>query len=221
MKTPKRSPEEILAALEEEDIADEVDRVAKLSGAEVDRELAHAGLSPIAIRAGANDVLERAMRKRAESHGRASGVEPIAGSSGPDISRSQVVAALARSARRGAWRRPAVWTAAAAAAASIGVLVATNAPEMVARVSTGHGAGGVETAASTSGDGDHDRAESLRKEATKACALSLWATCAAWLDEARKLDPAGESEPSVKKLREALDAASTKARGTTDGGQGR
>jgi hypothetical protein len=198
METPKRSPQEILAALEEEDIADEVDRVARLSGADVDRELAHAGLDPSVVRAGANEVFERAMRKRAEALAKASGAEPSAGgSSGSDIPRSRVVVALPRGVRRGAWRRPAVWTAAAAAAATIGVFVATNAPEIVGKGNGAHV--------------DHDRAESLRQEATKACALSLWTTCAAQLDEARKLDPAGESEPSVKKLREELDAAGTRA----------
>lgn len=48
------------------------------------------------------------------------------------------------------------------------------------------------------------RASSLREEATKACDERRWTECARSLDEARELDPSGESQERVVKLREAI-----------------
>ncbi len=65
---------------------------------------------------------------------------------------------------------------------------------------------GVDAAPARRLAGDRERAEVLRGEATTACGLTLWTTCANKLDEAQELDPAGEGDPSVKKLRQALDS---------------
>jgi hypothetical protein len=50
------------------------------------------------------------------------------------------------------------------------------------------------------------RAENLRDEAVAACDGWLWALCRNKLDEAQKLDPAGESEPRVQAAREQVRA---------------
>jgi len=46
-----------------------------------------------------------------------------------------------------------------------------------------------------------DRAAQLRREAAEACAEALWGRCEDKLDEARALDPAGDSDPVVGALR--------------------
>jgi hypothetical protein len=46
-----------------------------------------------------------------------------------------------------------------------------------------------------------ERAKALRNEAAITCQLQLWVRCGQKLDEATKLDPAGESDPRVQALR--------------------
>ena len=48
---------------------------------------------------------------------------------------------------------------------------------------------------------DRDIAEGHRNAAEEVCAAKMWARCKAGLDEAAKLDPKGESEPRVQKMR--------------------
>jgi hypothetical protein len=49
-----------------------------------------------------------------------------------------------------------------------------------------------------------EEAEVVRGDAERACAQSDWATCGANLDEAAKLDPAGESQPGVQQMRKRI-----------------
>jgi hypothetical protein len=53
---------------------------------------------------------------------------------------------------------------------------------------------------------DREIAEGDRDVAEASCALKDWAGCKEDLDEAAKLDPAGESEPRVQKARAAIAA---------------
>jgi DNA-directed RNA polymerase specialized sigma24 family protein len=48
------------------------------------------------------------------------------------------------------------------------------------------------------------RAAQLRDEARDACANGRWLTCRADLDDASKLDPAGEARPEVQRMRKAI-----------------
>jgi hypothetical protein len=66
MSKRSRSPEEVLDALDDSDVADEVDRVRAMSSADVDRELAASGEDAGTIGAGASEVFERAVRRRTE-----------------------------------------------------------------------------------------------------------------------------------------------------------
>jgi DNA-directed RNA polymerase specialized sigma24 family protein len=52
------------------------------------------------------------------------------------------------------------------------------------------------------------KAEELRKDGLDLCAKSQWKECVEKLDDARRLDPAGDTRPEVKKARE--DAAKAK-----------
>jgi hypothetical protein len=52
-----------------------------------------------------------------------------------------------------------------------------------------------------------ERADSLRREALVACGDAQWALCATRLDEAKNLDPKGDSDPRVAAARRAIDAA--------------
>jgi hypothetical protein len=54
----------------------------------------------------------------------------------------------------------------------------------------------------------NERAAPIRQQAFAACGAALWSTCEAKLDEARQIDPAGESAPPVVAARTAIaDAA--------------
>jgi hypothetical protein len=51
------------------------------------------------------------------------------------------------------------------------------------------------------------RAVALRDTAFAACAAAEWKTCRDKLDEARRLDPAGDDAPAVVAARKAIDDA--------------
>jgi hypothetical protein len=102
-----------------------------------------------------------------------------------------------KGAPRVAWVAGAV-VAAAAAAGGVAVEVAGSAGGPLA---IGPDPGS--TAATTK-----ERATRLRDEAVAACGARDFATCTARLDDAKRLDPAGESEPRVVAARAAI-AAST------------
>lgn len=53
---------------------------------------------------------------------------------------------------------------------------------------------------------DHELAEARRGEAEASCARKEWVACKANLDDAARLDPAGESEPRVQKARQEIAA---------------
>jgi hypothetical protein len=66
------------------------------------------------------------------------------------------------------------------------------------------------------GPSDHELAEAQRGDAEANCARKDWVACKASLDDAARLDPAGESEPRVQKARQAI--ASGMAGHSTDAG---
>ncbi len=53
---------------------------------------------------------------------------------------------------------------------------------------------------------DHELAEAHRTMAEESCGRRDWVACKASLDEAAKLDPAGETEPRVQTARQAIAA---------------
>jgi hypothetical protein len=63
------------------------------------------------------------------------------------------------------------------------------------------------------------RAVVLRMEALDACAQSDWDACRRKLDEARILDPAGESSPSVQDARRRIESVEQQEELDADGGK--
>ena len=53
---------------------------------------------------------------------------------------------------------------------------------------------------------DHELAEAHRTMAEESCGRRDWVACKASLDEAAKLNPAGETEPRVQTARQAIAA---------------
>jgi len=51
-----------------------------------------------------------------------------------------------------------------------------------------------------------DEAAAIRARAFEACRAGEWGECMTRLDEARKLDPEGETAPAVVQARRALEA---------------
>jgi hypothetical protein len=95
-----------------------------------------------------------------------------------------------------------VWMAAAIVGALVLALVATNSAAIVALFR-----GTDEIRRDDLGpqrEGVQQRALTLRDEAERACRGKLWGTCEEKLDEAMKLDPAGESEARVWNMRSAI-----------------
>jgi hypothetical protein len=57
------------------------------------------------------------------------------------------------------------------------------------------------------GQSGRARAEKLRDIGMKECAEARWSSCKDWLDAARRLDGAGETEPRVIEARRAIERA--------------
>jgi hypothetical protein len=66
MDIRKRSLQDVLKAVEERVLDEEVDRLLALSEAELDRELERAGFDPRDVRALASEIVERVLRLQAE-----------------------------------------------------------------------------------------------------------------------------------------------------------
>lgn len=112
-------------------------------------------------------------------------------------------------------RPPTLWIAGAMLALGTGTLLVTQGSGLVARFKGGPddvGPGRPEMP-----PGSAQQATTLREQAFTACDAQLWTACADKLDEARRLDPAGEGQPRVTAARGALagQAAGVPRRGAT------
>ena len=92
------------------------------------------------------------------------------------------------------------------AALAIAAAFALTRPAIVARFHPNHG--------NSNPDDDqsprptrHEAADLLRDEALDLCGKAAWVACKDKLDEAARLDPAGESEPRVQKARADIQSA--------------
>jgi hypothetical protein len=63
-------------------------------------------------------------------------------------------------------------------------------------------------------------AAKLREDAYTACGAWLWAACERKLDAAKKLDPAGDSDPRVQEARRSVDEGLVRDGGRDDGKRG-
>jgi hypothetical protein len=97
-----------------------------------------------------------------------------------------------------------VWLLAAALALGVVVVAVARAPEIIAYFRGPQITPDNERALPPT---PHELAEKLRDDARGHCAVGSWASCKGKLDEAARLDPAGESEPDVLRERAAIEEA--------------
>jgi len=179
----------------------EMDRVAALSDAQVDDELRKEGIDPDAAEAMLREALERAGQPAAalaagpppSGAARAAAADdasapalavPVEEPSEPrleesDGARGGKLRSLAPSPRA-MWRSRSWMPVLAAAAAVVAVFVGKQRQRAA----------------------DRELAARLRGEAFTACDAGRWQACEDGLDRAKKLDPAGESDPRVQAARE-------------------
>jgi hypothetical protein len=113
-------------------------------------------------------------------------------------------------ARMAVRRLRAVWLAAAMLAALLLVLALMNGAAIVAAFKGDTIRPDDDPHPWKSAPTREERATSVREQALAACDEARWTACAAKLDEARAMDPAGESAPRVAAARKAMaDAAKT------------
>jgi hypothetical protein len=176
---PKRSSREVFAAMMDAPVRDEADRIEGLSKDELEAELRAAGFTP-------EDVVALGDRARREG------------------ARARELEKARREVVRGseARARPATrWALILAAALGAGVVAVVGVPPIVA-----YFRGPSSTEPPTDGR-DLRYAGEQRKDAFKACAESRWQDCASKLDDAKRLDPAGEADPGVVEARRAVRRA--------------
>jgi hypothetical protein len=192
--TSKRTPEEILAAIEESDLDEELDRVMAMTPEQRRAELEGAGFDVEELHAEADAWHERM------SHGAGA---PDPGT--PAVAVAAVAQArVRRAAERDRRRRPApvvLWLAAAATAAVAGgalyaALHRTPGPTIVPLPPSPPSI----PAPTATAVPDLVAAAELRHQAAAACDAQQWSACLAHLEEARAVDPDGDDAPSVKAL---------------------
>ena len=165
----------------------------KRTDAEVWRALEAAPETELArIDALSDDELDRELREAGVSPELAASiVSPRA----PAVARPPAVAP--RRAR--AWR----WVA---LAAGVALVIAASGRRREIALWFGHEPIGPDTA-QTPDSVLAERAARLRRDALGMCEQGFWDLCERKLNEARKLDPAGESQPQVQAARQSIDEA--------------
>jgi hypothetical protein len=177
----KIPPHDAWDALERMTLDDEAERVGALSDDALDRDLASKGLDPKALRA-RGEALAAKLAATAPAR-------PVA------VRRPSALGAKDTLPRA---RLP-VLLAAAAIAAAATVVFAMAGPAIVAMIK--HKRIGPDVVLPKRELPPEERSAELRDNAFKECESERWETCEDLLDEARKLNPAGESDPRVKQWR--------------------
>ena len=197
MTTPlrKRTAAETLAALEMFDdesadeldsSEDEMDRILALSDADLDAELAEAGFDPQAERARGAQMGQQLLQ-----------------AAGDEVASSGAKVVPLRPPTR----RPSFLWLAAAAVAGLTILGATEHAAIVAWLRPPPEPilpDNIQAAPTP-----RELAEKLRDEADEACAKKLYGLCGDKLDDAQKLDPAGETDERVKRIRAVIHDGTT------------
>ena len=204
---PKRTPEDLMRALREYEKDADVEAVLAMSPDEVDRELRASGLDPEAVNAMGRATAEAALAKVLERMGPPVPPAPTSapGAHGPHEP------AIARDAATAG--PPVPGAATSLALAILGVVALVIIALIVVFIGPGRQAPrphdtvvpSTDASARPTEETSPDRliAKSLREDATRACAKTEWAACLDALEDARRLDPAGEETPLVKVLRKA------------------
>jgi hypothetical protein len=192
MTTPaKRTTAQVWQALEAGADEAELARIAALDEDALDRELIAAGIDPAEAAEVGNDVLQAAS---SDAHVPAAATSRPRAVDRPDRPKRQTRSAPAEVH----W---ATWVAMAA----VVVLVLTafsKRREIEAWFEPPHIEKDRE--APPREPTPEERAAKLREDAYASCRDTLWAQCRNRLDEAQKLDPAGEADPRVQAARDTI-----------------
>jgi hypothetical protein len=186
VSTRKLTPEQAARGLLEE-LADDaaIEQALAASPEQIARALEADGMDVAAEQAALNALLDAAP---------AAAPAPAPGAAEPRPERAEVVPIVrARDGRRGRIFSAVGWAAAAAVALTVGRAIYLRQPDGRPDI--------------RADDTRPSPARLAREEATRACDQERWDDCRARLDDARRLDPAGESAPAVVQLRARLDQA--------------
>jgi hypothetical protein len=173
---------------------DENKRLAEASDEDVAREMSEKWVEPSRVPS-AEELLARAMDRAAK---RGASMGPAS---------SATVKARPVPARRRRW----VPVLAAAAIGGLAIAVAIKWSEPPVAHPGPHDDAGSQPELTP-----QERAATLREKAFAACGAARWAECGGRLDDAKRLDPAGEDDVGVKATRAAVAASKS-----ADGGMGK
>jgi hypothetical protein len=180
----KPAPEQVARGLLEE-LADDaaIERALATSPEQIAKELEEGGMNVATEQAMLNALLDAAPT-----------AAPAASADDPQPKRAEVVPIVrSRDGRRARIFSAVGWAAAAAALLTVGRALYLRQPDGRPDI--------------RADDTRPSPARLAREEATKACDQERWEDCRAKLDDARRLDPVGESAPAVVQLRARLDQA--------------
>jgi hypothetical protein len=190
---PKPTPEEVLKAIEESEVDDEVERVLAMTPEQRRAELEAAGFDLKEVHAKADALHERFVGAAAKEKAQQIEKDARVRSLRPPRSRPRPVVLLV--------------AAMAVAAVAGGVLYAvlTKPPAPGPAPSTPP----VPSSAPPQPSETPEllAATDLRRRAFDACNRNQWKECLAGLDEAKRLDPAGDSAPAVRVARQVAEEA--------------
>lgn len=181
MSDPEQLDHEAGARFMEKLLAEDPARLDVATDEQVDAMMAAEGIE-VGPAESAEAALARGEKRARERQARAAG-----------LARAKAHPASKRSAGRRAWAAGAL--AAAAAAAVVAVEIAQSGMGGGQAIGPDHPGPGVAPEA---------QAKWLRTDAFAACSVGDYVRCGAKLDEAQKLDPAGESDPKVVEARKAI-----------------
>lgn len=177
----------------------ELDRIKGLSDKEVEDELKEAGFDLDAVRTIGQDAIEKAAREAGIDVGGVTRAAPALGKTAGGEAHGAKVTPFPSARRRTRWD---AFLAAAAIAAALIAVFAMAGPAIVAWF-RGERIGPDRDTVPRRELPPELRAAQLRDEGFKACAAMQWVSCVAKLDEAKQLDPAGDSDPRVQEWRSA------------------
>jgi hypothetical protein len=190
--------------------ADEAERIEKLSDSELRAEMRSEGIDPARVPSAEEllaRVAARAARRAADGirAPESRRVAPAMPFSPPEESNPTHVAQAVPLEPVTPRRTPRlVWLLAAALALGVGLVAFAEGPAIMAYFERPQVTPDNERVPSPT---PHELAEKLRNDAVGHCAVASWASCKDKLDEAARLDPAGDSEPGVQQLRASIDEA--------------
>lgn len=190
--------------------AEELERLEKLTDAELAAELKADGLDAERLPGATELVAAGAERAREPDAARGwRHVEKLLQEGKLDASRLPSAAELVARASAGSGRSEAAKVVPIASRRRARLVAALAAVAAVPLVALAYGSRLALVAAWNGEPTPHERAEALRSEAIASCDAALWQACRRKLDEALAMDPDGEAQPRVQAARRAIESSET------------